>query len=139
MVRDGAREERLARSGGPIQEDALGLGDAEGVEELGVPDGELDDLLDLLDLLVEAADHLVRRVGHLFDHHERDERVLLGRQDRVELVCGDVVEVSTVVRGSEPEGQRCAQESERRATRRLGVSWLMLMLLAKSTTVCGRG
>jgi hypothetical protein len=36
--------------------------------------------------LVETSDHLVRRVGDLFDHHERDERVDLGRQDRVEEV-----------------------------------------------------
>jgi hypothetical protein len=88
VVGDGAGEERLSGSGRAIEEDTLRLGDAEGVEEFGVLDGQLDDLLDLLDLLIQAADHLVRRVGDLLDHHERDERVLLCRQDRVDLVCG---------------------------------------------------
>ena len=48
VVRDRAGQQRLARSGRAVEEDPLRLRDAEGVEELRVLDGELDDLLDLL-------------------------------------------------------------------------------------------
>mmetsp|Transcript_13197 Transcript_13197/g.33484 ORF Transcript_13197/g.33484 Transcript_13197/m.33484 type:complete len:417 (-) Transcript_13197:74-1324(-) len=86
VVRDRAREERLSGARRAVEEDALGLGDAEAFEELGVLDGELDDLLDLLDLLVEAADHFVGGVRDLFDAHEGDEGVDLGGEDAVEGV-----------------------------------------------------
>lgn len=72
VVRDGPRQEGLSSSRRAVEEDSLRLGDTEGVEELRVLDGELDDLLDLLDLLVQSSDHLVRRVGNLLDHHEGD-------------------------------------------------------------------
>jgi hypothetical protein len=38
-------------------------------------------LLNLLYLLIEAADHVVRRVGHFFDQHEAHQRVNLVRKD----------------------------------------------------------
>jgi len=49
-------------------------------------DGQLDDLLDFFDLLVEAAHHLVGGVGHLFHHHQTDQGVDLVGQDLVEEV-----------------------------------------------------
>jgi hypothetical protein len=39
-----------------------------------VLDRKLDDLLDFLDLLLETADHLVRRVRNFLDHHQGDLR-----------------------------------------------------------------
>ena len=53
----------------------LRLCDAKRVEEFGVFDRQLDDLLDLFDLLVQAADVLIRWVGHFLDHHKADERI----------------------------------------------------------------
>lgn len=41
---DGAREEGLACSGGPVEEDAFGGFDAYALEEFGVEEGEFDDL-----------------------------------------------------------------------------------------------
>jgi len=64
----------------------LGLFDAQRLEELGVLDGQLDHFLDLLDLLVQAADHLVGGVGHLLHHHQGHQRVHLVGQDLVQRV-----------------------------------------------------
>ena len=86
VMGDGASEQRLAGAGRSVEEHALGLRDAERLEQLGMLDGQLDDLLDLLDLLVQTADHLVRRVGHLLDHHQAHERVDLVRQYLVQQV-----------------------------------------------------
>ena len=86
VMSDCPGEERLAGTRRAVEQDALGLGDAERLEKLWVLNWELNHLLDLLDLLVETADHLVRRVGHLLNHHERDERVNLVGQDLVQLV-----------------------------------------------------
>ena len=47
---DRAREERLSRARGPVEEDALGRLDADALEELGVEERELDRLSDLADL-----------------------------------------------------------------------------------------
>ena len=47
---------------------------------------QLDHLLDLLDLLVQPADHVVGAVRHLLHHHERDERVDRGGEHLLELV-----------------------------------------------------
>jgi hypothetical protein len=131
VVSDGPRQQRLSGPRRSVEQHTLGLSDTESVEELGVLDGQLDDFLDLLDLLVESSDHLVRRIRHLLDHHERDEWVLLRGEDRVELVCAQWGWSARVERGM---GNINAQESERRATRRLGVSWDSWMVGAKSTT-----
>ena len=72
VVGDGASQERLSSSGRSVEENSLGLGDAQGVEELWMFDRKFDDLLDLLNLLGQTADHLVGRVRHFLDHHERD-------------------------------------------------------------------
>ena len=58
VVRHRAGEQRLSGTRGTVQDHTLGLSDAEGLEQLGVLDGQLDNLLDLLDLLVQAADHV---------------------------------------------------------------------------------
>jgi len=47
---------------------------------------ELDDFFDLFYLLGEAADHVIRAVGHFLDHHERDEGVDGGGEGLFELV-----------------------------------------------------
>ena len=49
-------------------------------------DRQLNNLLDLLDLLVQASNLVVGRVRDLFHHHERNERVDLVGQDLVQLV-----------------------------------------------------
>jgi len=61
-------------------------------------DRQLDHLLDLLDLLVAAANHVVGGVGYLLDLHERHERVHLGWQHQVQCVrvvaqCDAVIDV----------------------------------------------
>lgn len=75
LVGDGLGEERLAGARGPVQNDALGRLDAHLVVELGVRQGKLDGLLDLLDLRIEAADVGVRLARRLFELHDRDHRV----------------------------------------------------------------
>ncbi|BAT05417.1 Os08g0413050, partial [Oryza sativa Japonica Group] len=58
---DGARKQRLAGAGGPVEEDALGRAHAERLEQLGVAQGQLDELPDLRQLLADAADVVVAR------------------------------------------------------------------------------
>ena len=86
VVRDRAREQRLARARRPVHDHALGLRDAERFKQLGVLDRELDHLLDLLDLAVQPAHHVVRGVGHLLHLHQGDEGVDLGGEEEVEGV-----------------------------------------------------
>lgn len=86
VMSDSPSEQGLSRSRRSVEEDSLGLSDSEGVEEFWVFDGQFDDLLDLLDLLVESSDHLVGGVRYLLDHHERDERIDLVGEDLVEFV-----------------------------------------------------
>jgi hypothetical protein len=50
VVRHGARKQRLARAWRAVQQHALGLRDAQRVEQLRVLDRQLHHLLDLLDL-----------------------------------------------------------------------------------------
>mmetsp|Transcript_17530 Transcript_17530/g.52738 ORF Transcript_17530/g.52738 Transcript_17530/m.52738 type:complete len:264 (+) Transcript_17530:600-1391(+) len=86
VVRHGPREQRLAGAWRPVEEDTLRLRDAQGFEDLGMLDGQLDDLLDLLDLLVHASHHLVSAVGRLLHAHQLHERVYLAREDLVQHV-----------------------------------------------------
>jgi len=86
VMSDRTSEQSLSRSRRTVEEDSLGLSDSESVEEFGVFDGEFDDFLDLLDLLVESSDHFVRGVRDLLDHHEGDERIDLVGEDLVEFV-----------------------------------------------------
>ncbi len=79
----GTRQQRLSCPRGTVQQDTLGLGDTEGLEQFGVLYGKFDDFLDLFDLLVETSDHLVRAVRDFLDHHERNKRVDFVRQDFV--------------------------------------------------------
>ena len=83
VVRDSTCEEGLTRTRWAVQKDTLRLGDTERLEKLWVLDGELDDLLDLLNLFVETANHLVRAVWNFLDHHKGHERVDLVGQDLV--------------------------------------------------------
>ena len=85
-MRHGTCEQGLSCSWGTVQQDTLGLRDTERLEQLGVLQTQLDDLLDFLDLLVETTNHVVCAVGHLLDHHERDKRVDRGWQELLKLV-----------------------------------------------------
>ena len=62
------------------------MGDAEGFEEFGVFETQLDDFFDFFDLLGETADHVVGAVWDLFDHHEGDEGIDGGGKGLFELV-----------------------------------------------------
>mmetsp|Transcript_28705 Transcript_28705/g.56057 ORF Transcript_28705/g.56057 Transcript_28705/m.56057 type:complete len:250 (-) Transcript_28705:165-914(-) len=83
VVSHRTRQQRLPRPWGAVEEDSLGLGDAERFEDFGVLDGELDNLLDLLDLLLESTNRLVRRVGNLLHAHQGHQRVDLAGKDLV--------------------------------------------------------
>lgn len=80
------RLDAAERAWRPVQQHALGLRDAERVEELWVLDGQLHNLLDLLDLRVQPAHHVVGAVRHLLHLHEAHQRVHLARQQHVQRV-----------------------------------------------------
>jgi hypothetical protein len=65
-VGHGPGDQRLAAAGRPVQEHALGRVDAEPLEHLRVPQGQLDDLPDPLDLAFQPADVLVGDGPRLF-------------------------------------------------------------------------
>ncbi|MGX1121645.1 hypothetical protein RKD37_007008 [Streptomyces ambofaciens] len=60
-------DERLAASGGSVEQDALGRPQLVLPEQVGVEVGELDRVADHLDLSAEATDLLVADVGDLFE------------------------------------------------------------------------
>ncbi len=66
-VRDGLGDERLAAAGRAVQQDPLRRLEVVLVEQVGEQVGQLDRVVDLLDLVVEAADVGVGDVGHLFE------------------------------------------------------------------------
>ncbi len=86
VVGHGAGQERLPCARRAIEQYTLGLRNTERLEQLGVFESELDDLLDFLDLLVQATNHVVGAVGYLLDHHEGDERVDGGWEHLLELI-----------------------------------------------------
>ena len=86
MVGNSPGQKSFACAGRSVEKHSLRLGDAEGIEQLRVLDGQLDDLFNLLDLSIETSNIFVRRVGHLLDHHEADERVDLVGQNLVQGV-----------------------------------------------------
>jgi len=92
--REGEEEEEGRRGGGQCGPD----GDDDDVNrERGTTyreEGRLDDLAQLVDLLLAAADVLVRHVGLVLDLHHGDGRVDLGRQRDHDLVVGAVDAVS---------------------------------------------
>lgn len=51
------------------------LGNAQSLEKLGMLHRQLNDLLDLFDLLVQAAHHFICRVRHFLNHHQADQWV----------------------------------------------------------------
>ncbi len=65
LARDRAGEERLARARRPVEEDALRRLDPEALEQLRVPERELDHLAHLAHLVAEPAHVLVRHAGRL--------------------------------------------------------------------------
>jgi hypothetical protein len=80
------RQQRLARARWAIQDDALGLRDAQRIKELWVLNGQLHHLFDLFDLLVQPTHHVIRAVRHLLHLHQAHQRVNLGRQLHVQRV-----------------------------------------------------
>lgn len=79
-------QQSLSCSRWAIEQDTFGLCDSQRLKELWVLDWQLNDLFDFLDLAVQTTDHLVRAIGDLFDHHERNERIDLVGQDLVQGV-----------------------------------------------------
>ena len=76
-VGHGLGQQRLARAGLAVEDHALGRLDANVLVELRVRERQLDRLLDLRDLLVEAADVRVALGGRLLHLHDLHERVRL--------------------------------------------------------------
>ncbi len=58
-----------------VKQDTLGLRDTSDSKSSGCLTGSSMTSLISLNLTIETPDHFVGRVRHLFDHHERDERV----------------------------------------------------------------
>ena len=75
MVGDSSSQKGLASSRWAVEQDALGLRDAQGLKNLRMFYRELDDLFDFLDLFVTTTYHVVVRVRLLLDLEEGDERV----------------------------------------------------------------
>lgn len=72
MVSNGSGKQGLPSARGPVEKHSFRLGDAQALEDFRVLDWQLDDFLDFLHLLIQAANHVVGRIGHLLDLHERD-------------------------------------------------------------------
>lgn len=77
------KERARGRTWRAVHEAALGGLDAEGLEALGLLHGHDDGLYEFFDLLVEAANVVVRLCRLLVDLHRLDARVVLGGE-RVE-------------------------------------------------------
>mmetsp|Transcript_10690 Transcript_10690/g.27212 ORF Transcript_10690/g.27212 Transcript_10690/m.27212 type:complete len:286 (-) Transcript_10690:281-1138(-) len=75
LVRDGLGQQRLPGPGLAVEDDALGRLDADFLVEFGMGQRQLDGFLDLLDLLLEAADVGVGLQGRLVDLHHRDHGI----------------------------------------------------------------
>ena len=75
LVGDGLGEEGLAGAGLAVQDDSLGGFDANVLVQLGVGQGQLDGLLDLLDLVLQPADVGVGFQRRLLDLHDGDHGV----------------------------------------------------------------
>lgn len=54
----------------PKHSSHLWLCNTQSLKQLWMLDGQLDHFLDLLDLLVQAANHFIGGVWHLLHHHE---------------------------------------------------------------------
>ena len=67
MMRYGPSQEGLPGSGGPVQQHALGLRDAQTLKDFRVFYGQFDHFLHFLHLLVQPTYHVVGAVGHLLD------------------------------------------------------------------------
>jgi len=74
-ARDGSCEQGLSGAGRSVQQDTLGRLDAHPQEELGVLEGKLDDLSQLSNLVVQAADAAEADLTGIFEGHIVDERV----------------------------------------------------------------
>ena len=60
--------------------------DTKRLKDFRVFDGQFDNFFDFLDLLVESSDHVIGRIWHFLNLHQRDERVNLGGQDSMQDV-----------------------------------------------------
>src|SRR5262245_5857422 len=111
-VGDGLGDERLAASRRAVEQDPLRRLQLVLVEQLGIQVRQLDGVLDLVDLVVEAADVRVRDVGDLFedelldlrarqalDEHTRSglhQQVVAGPQPLAEQLAGELADTLLV-------------------------------------------
>lgn len=65
-------KESLSGSGGPVKKDTFRLRDTGGLVELGMLDGQFNDILDFLNLLLESSNHIVGRIWYLLNLHQGD-------------------------------------------------------------------
>ena len=73
-------EERFSGSQWAVEQDYLGLCNAEQFEKLGRFDGEFNDFFDFHDLLFVSTNHIICGVGQGFNFLEGDKWVDLGGQ-----------------------------------------------------------
>lgn len=86
MVSDGTSKQSLASARRAVENHSLRLRNAKRLEELGMLDWQLNDLLDFTNLLVETTHHIVGGVGNLLDLHQTDKRIDLVWQNLVQSV-----------------------------------------------------
>ena len=80
LAGDGASQQSFAGAGRTVEQAAFGRRDADTQEQLGVEERQLDDLAQLSDLLLEAADLGVAHIARILVRHVVDERIDLARQ-----------------------------------------------------------
>merc|ERR1719370_2163477 len=102
-----ARKQGLASARGTIEQHSFWLSNSKCVKQLRMFNWQFNHLLNLLDLLVQAADHLIRGVWHLLHHHQAHQGVHLVWQNLVQGVAvvpqchpavgGDIINVNVLV------------------------------------------
>jgi hypothetical protein len=80
---------------GAVEQYSLGLRDPQALKQLWMLDGELNDLLDLLNLLIQPSNHVVSRIRHLLHLHKTNEGVHFAGEDQVQLQEQQTVSVNS--------------------------------------------
>lgn len=85
---DGSCKESLSSTWGSVKKDTLRLRNTQAFEDLRMLNGQLNDLLDFLNLLFKTTNHVISGIGNFLNFHESDKRVDLAWHDLVKNVTG---------------------------------------------------